>query len=383
MSSRLPLKPFAALPLALMAVALAGCPDTSETGAGGSSPGGKLTLVQTLVASDDPEITLTRDFVLSPDDKELYAATWNGEILTFDRSPTDGSLTRKYATALSNAFGIVVTPDGRSLYGVGANTAGLIHFDVDAVTGKPVPQSTLFVVGGFELSLAADASWLFQSSGGVATSTIRSYQIHAFNGVLTPGAITPHDSPDSNFALLADDEHNTLFAEKVTGGVKSIVRYIVDTDTGALIKEAEAVADLWWGYTILAICKGTTRMYVPQEAGNIGYADISGNGLSIPSSFTHPDLAHVRSVTLSADCKNAYAVTQQGANGSLVVLARDDAGDLSWIETIPMGQGTSIFAITEPWYARLSADGKNVYVSSWASGEGFAVFHRDPTGALH
>jgi 6-phosphogluconolactonase (cycloisomerase 2 family) len=182
--------------------------------------------------------------------------------------------------------------------------------------------------------------------------------------------------------FLIDDDAGSLYAEAAAlEGTHRIVRYAIDHQTGALTKQAETLADLWWAYTLLARCAGTTRMYVPQEAGNIGYADISGTGLSIPSSFTHPDLAHVNAAALSPDCKTLYAVTQDDPNGSIVVMARDDAGDLTWLQTIPMGPGSPLFAITAPWYVRVSADGKNVYVTSISSGQGLVVFARDTTGA--
>jgi DNA-binding beta-propeller fold protein YncE len=89
----------------------------------------------------------------------------------------------------------------------------------------------------------------------------------------------------------------------------------------------------------------------------------------------------VWSATLSPDCQNLYAVTHQHDTGSLVVLARDAAGDLTWLQTIKMGPNTAIPDITAPYYAVVSPDGKNVYVGSFTvDGEGFAVFQRDTTG---
>jgi WD40 repeat protein len=388
MRPSIPLKQLAALPLALMAVVLAGCPDTSVNPQG---PVGMVKLVQTLAASDDadttldPDATQIRDFVLSFDDEKIYASSFQGAVLTFDRSPLDGSLARSYETPLAYAFGIALTPDGEHLFAEGgASPSDLLVFDVDPVTGEPVPQLPgAFTPGGFELAVADSGALLYHSAGGFTVgSAIRSYQIDPASGALTPGPTTPHDSTISDFVFLVDDEHGSLYAEEVTADGRYIVRYGVDpAGTGALTKQATVSADLWWAYVILDRCPGTTRIYVPQEMGNIGYADSSGTGLTIPSVFVHPDLAHVRSATLSPDCKNLYAVTQETANGSLVVLERDEAGDLTWLQTIPMGMGTAIPAISEPWYARTSADGKNVYVGSWADNEGFAVFQRDTTGA--
>src|ERR1700734_2464608 len=109
----IPSNPLAALPLALMAVMLAGCPDTSvDVEPPAPIPVGKLKLVQTIVGSPqtdaavtyDPDVSSTRDFVLSPDDQELYITSWQGNLLTFDRSATDGTLARVSTQPLFNGF---------------------------------------------------------------------------------------------------------------------------------------------------------------------------------------------------------------------------------------------------------------------------------------
>jgi 6-phosphogluconolactonase (cycloisomerase 2 family) len=386
----IPPTPRAALPLVLVAAMLAGCPDTTESaGAGGgghpAGPVGRVKLVQTLVSSDDPDVDLLRDFVVSPNGKKVYVATWNGNVLSFDRSPLDGSLARAYASPVYNASGLALTPDGEHLYATGSNYPfQLVSFDIDPVTGEPTPKKGIPTTTGGELAIAAGGTLLFQSQGGSASSEILAYRIDPTSGALTLGAKTSHDSPYSNFTFLADDEHGTLYAERTTGDAKPvyIVRYAVDPENGGLTEQAETSADLAWAYVHFGRCPGTTRMYVAQQAGNIAYADISGTGLSISTSsgFTHPDLAHVWNATLSPDCKNLYAVTVENYSGSLVVLARDDAGDLTWLQTIEMGPHTAIPDITKPLYAVTSPDGKNVYVDSYATDEGFVVFQRDTTG---
>jgi 6-phosphogluconolactonase (cycloisomerase 2 family) len=330
------------------------------------------------------------NFVISPNGKKVYAGSWaEGRVFSFDRSPLDGSLARAYVSPHINAVhGMAITPDGEHLYATGSNDPNqIVPFDIDAVTGEPTPKAGVMTLTGSEIAIAAGGTLLFKSEGGFAGSYVQAYRIDATSGALTDGAKTPHDSPHMGFTFLADDEHGTLYVERSTGDTtlnaqpKYIVRYAVDPTSGALTKEAETMADLWNGYSRLARCEGTTRLYVPQEAGNIGYADISGTGLSISSTFVHPDLLHVRCVTLSPDCKNLYAVTIEKYSGSLVVLARDAAGDLTWLQTIEMGPNTAIPDITQPDYALISPDGKNVYVESFGSGEGFAVFARDTTGA--
>jgi 6-phosphogluconolactonase (cycloisomerase 2 family) len=380
MNPRLRLHPLAAVPAVLIAATLTGCPDTSEDLGTPPRPPGKLTLVQTLVATDDPDVTDLGNFVLSAGDDKIYVTSWHGNVLTFDRSPVDGSLARAYAAPVFNASGLAITSDGAHLYAVGANSPNqLVRLDIDAVTGEPVLQKPSILVQGAQLGVAAHGAFLYETS--LPLGAILSYRIAPGSGALTPGISTPYDSPSGNGVLFGDDEDGALFATAMTPEGGAIVRYAVDAATGALAKVGETPADFAWGYVMLARCAGTTRMYVAQDAGNIGYADIGGGGIAIPASFAHPDLVHARSATLSPDCKTLYAVTQHGQGGSLVVLARDDAGDLSWLQTIPMGPGTPIDVITQPWYALTSADGRSVYVASQATGEGLVVLRRDTTGA--
>jgi 6-phosphogluconolactonase (cycloisomerase 2 family) len=405
MTPSISVKHLAALsPFALVAALLAGCPDTSvsSTGSGSSStagtsaassgggpagPVGRVKLVQTLGKADDPEVNGPGYFVVSPNGKKVYATSWSGsQVVSFDRSPLDGSLARAYTSPVYNAAGIAITPDGNHLYATGANNPNqTVQFDIDPVTGEPTPKANIVDPIGGHIAVAAGGTLLFLSQGALPSPNIQAYRINPTSGALTAGAKTAIDSPQTQFVFLADDEHGTLYAERNTGYSGEgkpvyIVRYAVDPGSGALTKQAETVADISSSFVHLARCEGTTRLYVAQGAGNIGYADIGGTGLSISRTFSHPDLTNVVNASLSPDCKNLYAVTQANFSGSLVVLARDDAGDLTWLQTIKMGPNTAIPDTTNPLYALTSPDGKNVYVSSDASGEGFVVFQRDTTG---
>jgi DNA-binding beta-propeller fold protein YncE len=399
MSPRIRLTQLAVLPLALAAVALTGCPDTgfdagggADAGSGGAGPIGKLTLVQTIGISDDTEVTSLADIVVSPLGTQVYINTWaGGLLLTFDRSTADGSLTPTAVTPIYNGWGLAIPAGGTHLYATGNNNPfQLMTLDIDPVTGGPVPQDSI-PADGFELTIAAGGSLLFQSQPGTNQAYIQAYRIDPVSGALSTAAQTPHGvGPAYNFVFLVDDEDKILLAERLPGTSTdcstgcSIVKYGFDPTSGALTREVEVSADLWWPYSNLARCTGTSRVYVPQDqAGSIGYADIGGAGLPIAPGFSHPDLAHVRSLTMSADCQNVYATTAAPppqTSGSLVVLARDAAGDLTWLQTIPTGMGTPLDALELPRYTVLSPDGKNVYLVTDNGGQGLAVFRRDTTG---
>src|SRR5262245_54749125 len=101
---------FAALPLALAAAALSGCPDTTENAPGGCSLG-MVRLLQTVGGDQDPQVSSLSEWVVSPDDTKIYAGSWDGNLVTFDRSSVDGSLAYAYASPLHNVSGVTITPD--------------------------------------------------------------------------------------------------------------------------------------------------------------------------------------------------------------------------------------------------------------------------------
>jgi hypothetical protein len=385
----------------LAAVALAGCPDTSfdagdagahpDAGAGDAGPIGKLTLVQTIGTMDDPEVASLADIVVHPLGTQVYINTWAGGLLLgFDRSAADGSLTPTAVTPIYNGWGLAITADGAHLYATGNNDPfQLMTLSIDPVTGAPVPQHSI-PADGLEITIAGnDPPLLFQSQLLDSHAYIQAYKIDAASGALTPAALTAHGTGLAyDFVLLFDDEDKILLAERQAYSPTStsgctIVKYGVDFASGALAREVEVSADLWWPYSNLARCPQTSRVYVPQaRAGNIGYTDIHGPDLAISGTFSHADLTNVRSLTMSADCRNVYATTTifGSTSGALVVLARDPAGDLTWLQTIKTGMGTSIDALVSPRYTVLSPDGKNVYLVTDNGGQGLAVFRRDTTG---
>src|SRR5262249_28654804 len=100
MSSNRP-NPLFTLPAALLAVALTGRPGVTENPyPAPQGPVGKVKLVQTVLAADDPQIHGFYNFFLSPSGERLYATSWLGGLMTFDRSAEDGSLTRAYIANL-------------------------------------------------------------------------------------------------------------------------------------------------------------------------------------------------------------------------------------------------------------------------------------------
>src|SRR5262249_50234468 len=154
-----------------------------------------------LAATDDSDVDFVWDFVLTPDGEKLHACTWHtGQLLTFDRSPLDGSLKRAYDKPLFNAAGIAITPDGARVYASGDNKPWqLVRYDIDSVTGEPVQTHPSPVIGR-ELALAHGGSLLFESTGEAMGTGILSFLVNPMTGALEPGPTTPHPSIH-NFTL--------------------------------------------------------------------------------------------------------------------------------------------------------------------------------------
>src|SRR5690242_20024242 len=104
MNLHLSSKSLVAVSLALMALTLTGCPDTSlnpprDGGDGGDGgPVGRLKVVQTIVGAQDSKVSSVEDLVVGADGKHVYVSAYAaGDLGTFDRRGTDGALTRRYS----------------------------------------------------------------------------------------------------------------------------------------------------------------------------------------------------------------------------------------------------------------------------------------------
>jgi DNA-binding beta-propeller fold protein YncE len=130
-----------------------------------------------VVALDGPH-----GLAVSPDGLSLYVpAAVSDAVAVFDRDPTNGTLTQKTgiaaclsetgtggscadATALDNAFGVTVSPDGRSVY-VTATVSG----SVSVFTRAPPPYD---VDGDGELDALTDALLLLRFTFGFTGGTL-------------------------------------------------------------------------------------------------------------------------------------------------------------------------------------------------------------------
>jgi DNA-binding beta-propeller fold protein YncE len=119
----------------------AGC--VSENGTGG-------------VCQDGHAIGAPQDVAVSPDGKSVYvaaSAVSSGSVTIFDRNTASGELTQKAGTAgcvsedgtggtcqdgkaLVSARGIVVSPDGKSVYVASSSSNAVAAFDRDTTTGE-------------------------------------------------------------------------------------------------------------------------------------------------------------------------------------------------------------------------------------------------------
>ncbi len=371
----------------VLALTSVGCPDTSldtapadagNAGGSATSGAGKLTLVQTLPAVAAGSFHALRGLAIGPDDAHLYVTSQPGFLATFGRGG-DGLLSASptYTLPFDQGWGLEARALGgqNHLYAVASNPTKVEHYTLDPVSGQTVPDKYLtFDDEVDELAVAAGGAVLVVAS---AQTSLLSYPIDPSTGGLTLGPILTHQAAGDTFTIFPHPDQPAIFVPRREGpGSYSLVRFAVDPTHGKLTEGPKVSADLVGGLAYLAMCPGTSRLYVPEKGGSIGYADVTGGGLSLGAGFEHPDLAGASSIALSADCRSAYAVAGTAPSRSLVVMARASSGDLSWVQTFPTGPGSDLPGLTAPVYARVAADGKNVYVFSSDGDAAIAVLQR-------
>jgi len=136
---------------------------------------------------------------ISPDGRHLYVSDGDAQnVMIFDRSLGNGSLTVNSTIALSYPKKIKMSPDGRLVYI--DRTTRVTVMSRDPSTGNLTEIQTLSDVYGItEIQVSSDSKWLFVSSSTTSTA-LRVYSRDFSNNQLTLSAT--YTNGTNGFSLL-------------------------------------------------------------------------------------------------------------------------------------------------------------------------------------
>jgi DNA-binding beta-propeller fold protein YncE len=324
----------------------------------------------------------------SPDGKSVYVASvFDDAIVRFDRNTTTGALTPAGCIAdvgdaagcgttqqgLNGAYGVAVSPNGKSVYVASNDDDAIVRFDRDTTTGALTPAGCIADVGdgagcgttqqglnaANTLAVSPDGKSVYVA-GGTDDAIVR-FDRDTTTGALTgqgctadvgdgAGCGTTQQGLDNTQGVAVSPDGKSVYATGVNDD--TIARFDRDTTTGAFTPSG-CIADV---------------------------GDVAGCGT------TQQGLDGAVGVVVSPDDKSVYAA---GSNDSAVVrFDRNlttgaltgqgciaDVGDGAGCGTTEEGLGFALWVAVSP-------DGKSAYVTAFGD-SAIARFDRDTTtGAL-
>jgi DNA-binding beta-propeller fold protein YncE len=355
----------------------AGC--ISETGSGGS-------------CADGHGLSGPSGVAVSPDGKSVYAASVSSDaVVRLNRNTATGAIAQPAGAAgcisedgsgpcadghgLTNASGVAVSPDGRSVY-VTANSADGIgevtRLDRDTTTGAITqPAGTAGCIsetgsggscadghglsGPRSVTVSADGRTLYVASAG--SDAVARLDRDTTTGAITQPAGTAGCISETGSGGSCADGHG-LSNPYGTAGVA------VSADGKSVyVAATEAVARL---------NRNTTTGAITQPAGTAGCISETGTGPCADGRA----LKSPRSVAVSADGKSVYAasvisdaVARLSRNTTTGAITQP-AGTAGCISETGAGPCADGHRLSHPYGVAVSPDGKSVYVASYT---GFAV----------
>ena len=314
---------------------------------------GGLTFVEAQRDGDGPVTGLLEpsSVTVSPDGKNVYATGYlSGTVVVFARNDVTGTLAyvetkmqgQGGVNGLNGAWSTVMSPDGLNLYATGIQDGTLVVFARDAATGS-LTQIQAFAsgVGGVTGILGAAGIAISPDGANIYVAGSDEDSVALFDRDSTTGELTFVESyaglPGLDGAVsvtISSDGMNVYVASVVDGTITVFQR---DATSGALAKMASAAG--------------------LEEDASGDDADASV-------------LTLYWAVDVSPDDKYVYAVGWElsvsdfALSGIVSVFARDaGTGLISKAQTLRNDEG-AIRGLREPTSLAVSADSKNVYVTS-------------------
>jgi DNA-binding beta-propeller fold protein YncE len=278
--------------------------------------------------------------------------------------------------ALSGAWGVAVSPDGKSVYVASSSSDAVARFNRNTTTGALTqPTGTAGCISETGAGPCADGHGL-NGPQGVAVSpdgksvyvgSLASDAVVRLNRNTTTGAIT---QPAGSAGCISDsggscaDGHGLVspFGVVVSADGKSV--YVATNNT------------------VVRLNRNTTTGAITQPAGTAGCISEDGTG---PCADGH-GFFQQKGVAVSPDGKSVYVATiaavlrlNRNTTTGAITQPTGTAGCISDDGSGPCADGHGIFG---PYWVAVSSDGKNVYAVSVLSNAVARLNRNTTTGAI-
>jgi len=293
--------------------------------------------------------------VVSPDGRSVYASGYvDDAVAAFTRDPASGALgfveVERDAVAgvdgLDGTMSVAVSPDGKHVYATGYIDDGLAVFGRDAAT-----------------SALSFLEVKHQGVGGVA-------------GLDGPREVVM--SPDGKNVYVASEVSDAVavFARNAVTGLLTFVEAAANGVGGVSgLNGARAVALSPDGATLYAA--GYSDSAIAVFGRNAATGALSFRAAVVDGAGGVDGLGAVTSVLVRGDGRRVYATAL--ADDAIAVFARDPiTGDLAFLDAIRAECGAR--SLGNPFRIAASPDGRHVYVSS-AVDDALAIFAPEPGSA--
>ena len=349
--------------------------------------------------------------MVSPDGMNVYVSSLDdSSISVFSRDPNTGSLTfiedqvdgTGGITGMQGTYSLMVTPDGEQVYATGSYDNALVVFSRNTATGrlsfvqKYVDDTNGFdgLSGGTAVMVSPDGMTVFVA--GSDEDAIGIFTRNPMDGTLSfvntitdgSGGVSGMEYP---IALLISPDGENMYTTSFSNG--ALVSFDLNMTSGSLSYMATTSSGNsdfvgLTGAEDIAVSADNKHLYV---AGNtddgvvVLERDLSTGQLSFVEVVLDNQngintLNGVNGVSVSPDGKSVYVTAFW--EHAVTVFDRDaTTGKLTFREMHRDGI-SGVDGLNGSNNVRVSADGKNVYASSFWE-HGMAVFSRDTnTGAL-
>jgi 6-phosphogluconolactonase (cycloisomerase 2 family) len=304
---------------------------------------------------------------VSPDGQNVYVSAGTGDsIITFKRSPSDGTLTfvKKVSNgdqygfclptcqqlqALDGAYGIALSPDGRYGYVSGINDNKVIVLDRDQTTGAlelqpllgPVQVYTSQASAAYGIAMSPDGANLYLA--GYLSNSLEVLDRNATDGKLS--FIERH-----------------INGQGGVSGLNGVFRVAVSPD-GAYVYTASFNGD------------ALTVFKRDQSTGKLTFVTTYQNGVGSVSG-----LDAASSIAFSPDGARLFATGY--FSNAVAVFDRDAVTGLLTEKQVITRNGAGVPALGGARDVAVSSDGRTVYATGFSDNQVVALHMANPTPAL-